>query len=213
MVLTQNQRLEGAEGDIAELKEQMSSLHTSIAEQVTNAVQVALTSLQQTLAEQIATNLENAAKKPSEELAANTMRLEGRIDRTRENHEVAIEMMKQDQEKFQAEMRIVVNELKGAQSQNSPTGQMGMQGNPVGNLTIGRVGFNVQNENLGQRTVGSIDGPNAGNGGSGDRTPVGDPGGGYNGPWRQKKLDLLVLTGVTRMGGSYERRGSFDSIG
>lgn len=199
MVTMNNQRLESAENGIAELREQMSSLHMSIAEQVTNAVQIAITALQQSLAAQISENMESATKKSTDEIAAATQRLEGRIERARENQEMAMALLKQDHEKLQLEVHASLTERRGTQN-GSPV-PLESNGNSMGNFSFGRVGFNVPNETFVHRSMGSVGAPltsNDGNGGLNEGQPLGDPGGAYGGNpqfWRNKKLDLATFDG------------------
>ncbi|KAL2926087.1 Deoxyguanosinetriphosphate triphosphohydrolase-like protein [Bienertia sinuspersici] len=94
MAPTNTQRLEQVEGELA-------ALRTSASEQVA-AVSTASQELQQTLTTQIAKSLEEATQKLGEDLS---MRLEGRITRSRENQEVMITQLRQEHVALRDEVR------------------------------------------------------------------------------------------------------------
>ncbi|KAL2905929.1 Integration host factor subunit alpha [Bienertia sinuspersici] len=95
MAPTNTQRLEQVEGELA-------ALRTSVSEQVASAVSTASQELQQTLTTQIAKSLEEATQKLGEDLS---MRLEGRITRSRENQEVMITQLRQEHVALRDEVR------------------------------------------------------------------------------------------------------------
>lgn len=146
-------------------------------------------------------------------------RLEGRTEQVNENHEMAMTLLKQDQDKFQTEIRVTLTDLK--QAQNNQTGTLESNSN-MGNLTFGRVGFNIRTEPLGHRYGGSTGGQSVGMGDTGDGPIMGDPGGaqglglgkvgimGYGGI---RSWIFYSLTETIRMGGFYKRKGISVSIG
>lgn len=75
---------------VEQLEEQCVTLRGSIAEEVTVAIGAAMKSLE----EKVFGTLEWITKKFEEDLTSRSVRLEGRIDRYREEHEMMISQVK-----------------------------------------------------------------------------------------------------------------------
>lgn len=111
-MVNQAQRLDGLEAEVAGIKEQVEAFQNTFAQQLATAMQNAIPTLQQSFAEQFARSLEALNSKQNDELAALSIQLEGRIDRSRENQEMAIAVMRNEQANFQTEIRAVATELR-----------------------------------------------------------------------------------------------------
>ena len=185
---TSAQRLGNLEG-------QMTSLQNSIAEQITSSVSLAMEAVKHSIAEQISEKREEAVKKSKEELEIASFQLGGRIDRTRENIEGAMSVIRREQEKFRRET------LESLRTQRNPSREpRDLDAAAVGQGILG----NEEGENRGGRNGGesehfSRNGGEFGRGGSG-----GGPGnlwgrdGGSRGGgnWRHKKLDMPGFEGT-----------------
>ncbi|KNA09726.1 hypothetical protein SOVF_150890 isoform A [Spinacia oleracea] len=112
VMVNQAQRLDGLEAEVAGIKEQVEAFQNTFAQQLATAMQNAIPTLQQSFAEQFARSLEALNSKQNDELAALSIQLEGRIDRSRENQEMAIAVMRNEQANFQTEIRAVATELR-----------------------------------------------------------------------------------------------------
>lgn len=97
---------------VESLEEQISALQTSIADQIKQSVESAIGNLTQSITAQISSSVEQALKKSGDDLAAVSQRLEGRIDRTRENQDMVLAVVREEQAKFQAEVRSTISGFK-----------------------------------------------------------------------------------------------------
>lgn len=86
------------------MQTRLASLQSPIADQISSSVISAMETVKQTMADQIAAGIEQAIQKSKEELDIASYRLEGRIDRTRENVEGTLALIRSNQAKFQAEV-------------------------------------------------------------------------------------------------------------
>lgn len=170
------QRIEFLEEQTAEIQTRLASLQSTIAEQISSSVISAMETVKQTMDDQIAADIEQAIQISKEELEIANYRIEGRIDRTRENVEGTLA-------KFQAEIRLSLTALHPAaqmephmlhqddtyQGEGDHTQMDGFRG-----------AFNFRS------------------------SPSGGGGGNIN--WRFNGLTYRCLRGQTQMGGSYEPR-------
>lgn len=90
----------------------MTEFHTSIAEQITTSVGIAMEAAKATIAEQISASMDEALRKSKEEQEVTRFQLEGRITRTKENLDGLITVIRNDHAKFQSEMRTTVASLQ-----------------------------------------------------------------------------------------------------
>lgn len=174
-----------------------STIRSAVTEEVAAALKGAVSAMEQNLANRFITTVEETFRRQEKQLEEVTCRLEGRISRTREANESMIGMIKNDQMKFQLEVRSALNDLR---SVNKVIGkQQEVSPQHSGIIPFGRNG----NPNFGE-------GSGASNGHLfREESPIGKgsgggPGGGYgNGVyggggtnWRHKKLDLPLFDGT-----------------
>ncbi|KAL8118331.1 hypothetical protein AgCh_016023 [Apium graveolens] len=174
------------------LEQGFTTLQSTMAEQITVAVNTAAQEMQKTLIEQLANSLEQT-----------TQRLEDRIARSREMQDVFMNLMKGEQEKFQEEMRSSLTTLKSMETlqgevrkpsleNRSGSGRFGSQGDGAG--MGGPEGSGTQSGRFGENGSGRT-------GEYGSSRVFQDFGGNshqnYNASpnWRFKKLDLPTFEG------------------
>lgn len=134
-------------------------------------------------------------KKQERELEETTIRLEGRINRSREQHEAMILMMKDEQIKFQTEVRNIVMDLNKGPTKNTEVtlNSSGISGvSRLGDTKVGDGGISGKGVLFG----GSSNTGYGYDGGTGGGISMGQHvnGGGAN--WRFKKLDMPLFDGV-----------------
>ena len=171
---TVTQRLEQLEATAAESEATMADL-------VAKAVETAVTSMKQALTEILLEGQAMAAKKQGDELEALSMRLEGRINRAREQQEHMLNMLRSDQLKFYAELKALDSGLKASR------GELGGKGEGEDTPLMSTVGHLASRS--GQIPIGAEGGSTMG--------PVGGKGsGGGPGNWRYRKLDMPIFDGT-----------------
>ncbi|XP_074346704.1 uncharacterized protein LOC141685510 [Apium graveolens] len=191
---TLNQRLEEIEGKVA-------GLESSISTMVSNAVEKAIEAMRHSLTKVLIDGQNQATKKLGTELEIAAGRLEGRISRSREYQESLINTMRNEQIKFQAEVRSTLTEFQTFQapandklegSVNQPASGIAGMNTHVQGFPTPLLGFDEGG--LGYR-VRQWDGY----GGGGGRNDGGGYGGGgsVSGPgnWRFRKLDMPLFDG------------------
>lgn len=175
---TSNQRLDA-------LENQMANLQNTIAEKISNSVGLAMEAAKLTIAEQISQRMEETMRKSKEDLEVANYRLEGRIDRTRENLEGMLTVARGDQNKFQSEMRATLEKFRSVPFNGGDHQGSRGTGNRV--VDLENRGEELEGANLrGENEV--FDG--GGSGGAG--------GGAWNrggGNWRHRKLDMPAFDG------------------
>lgn len=95
--------------------QRVEHLEDVIAEMVLKAVERAVDAMHHSLSEMIIEGQTKATKQLGADLDALAGRLEGRVQRTREFHESMINSMKDEQLKFQSEIRSTLTGLQGSQ--------------------------------------------------------------------------------------------------
>ncbi|KAL8123139.1 hypothetical protein AgCh_011217 [Apium graveolens] len=140
-------------------------------------------------------------RKQHEDIKALTVRLEGRIRRSREHQEQMLNTLRNEQLKFQAEMRSTVtcNFSNQTQIGDKPAGSIAHNnmgsvsprlGVGMGGSFEGKNGNGVNNQTIEEGGYGSGGGYIGGHGVYG-----GSGSGGGPGNWRYRKLDMSVFDG------------------
>ncbi|XP_074349249.1 uncharacterized protein LOC141688990 [Apium graveolens] len=174
------------------LEQGFTTLQSTMAEQITVAVNTAAQEMQKTLIEQLANSLEQT-----------TQRLEDRIARSREMQDVFMNLMKGEQEKFQEEMRSSLTTLKSMETlqgevrkpsleNRSGSGRFGSHGDGAG--MGGPEGSGTQSGRFGENGSGRTGEYGSGRvfqdfGGNSHQNYNASPN------WRFKKLDLPTFEG------------------
>ncbi|KAL8135172.1 hypothetical protein AgCh_010002 [Apium graveolens] len=88
-----------------------ASIRSTVTEEVSAAVKGAMAAMEQ-LSDRFIRSFDETFKRQELHLDEATNRLEGRVNQAREHQQMMINMMKDDQLKFQAEVRATLSELK-----------------------------------------------------------------------------------------------------
>lgn len=105
---------------IEQLEEKAANIEDSTTEMVAKAVERAMEAMRNFLTELVMENQSIASKNMSAEFEAMTGKLEGRINRSREYHELLINTMRNEQLKFQSEMKSTFTGLQSGQNPPLP---------------------------------------------------------------------------------------------
>lgn len=100
---------------VEQIEEKLTGLEGAVSEMVTKAVERAMEAMHRSLSEMILEGKTKLTKQLGVDLDAMTGRLEGRVQRTREFHEAMINSMKDEQVKFQSEIRSTMTGIHGSQ--------------------------------------------------------------------------------------------------
>lgn len=182
-------------------EDQMASIHATIRstvmEEVSAAVKGAVAAMETTLTNRFVNSFEEMFTKQERQIEDTTKRLEGRINRSREYQESLISTIKDEQVKFQGEVRTALLEVISLGKGQGKTAEMII--NPSGEISMGRSGETMLGENS-SHGKGLVFGENShtgrgSGGGPGGGVSLGHPiiGGGAN--WRFKKLDMPGFDG------------------
>lgn len=118
MVNSNTQRIEAIETSMAEVNQRMTSMEDSIQQMLAEG----MAAFQKTLAENFAAKSVEDTQRNKESVEAATTRLEGRIDRYRGDQTAQMNILKESQEKFQTEMKLLLanrnHQGDGAHSEN-----------------------------------------------------------------------------------------------
>lgn len=195
------------------IEEQLEATHGSIREiitvEVAAAVKGAMAAMQQSLVNRFVASFDEVAKQQDEKLTAAITRLEGRITRSRDTQESLINSMRDDQLRFQSDVRSTFTTLQPVKSKQKEMSEQKEDGLVIGEgSSTGerRGGFGLVGSGI---VLGAGSGVNGGDGscpaygsgyGSGYGVGSGSGGGpGFNGSgrnsWRHKKLDLPLFDG------------------
>lgn len=200
---------------VEQLEEKITDLESSVSEMVSKAVERAVEAMHHSLSEMLLEGQAKITKQVGADLDSLAGRLEGRVQRTREFHETLINSMKNDQIRFQSEMRSTMTGLQVGQvpAQNKLEGSVNKM-----TLTPNSMAALVNSESFGQGFSGRqvegssgqmFDGGGYGGyggyggiggviaGGSGG-SPLGVNNGGTvgMGGWRYRKLDMPIFEGT-----------------
>lgn len=99
-----------------QLEANQRNMRETIAAEVSAAIKGAVTAMQQALVNRFVASFEEMTKQQEDKMAEAVMRLEGRINRSREHQESLISSMKEDQLHFQAEVRSTLTEIQLSKS-------------------------------------------------------------------------------------------------
>lgn len=196
---------------VEQIEEKFTHLEEAVSEMVTKAVERAMEAMHRSLSDMIIEGQTKAAKQLGDDLDALAGRLEGRVQRTRQFHEVLINSMKDEQVKFQFEIRSTMTGMNASQGpvMKKPHGsvnQAGVSPNPMATL-LGNEGFANGVGGSGTQGDGCSYGGFGGYGGSGPggiglgvngvlmSGGVGGTGGTGTGGWRYRKLDMPLFEG------------------
>lgn len=94
------------------VEEKLQSMDETLKEMVGKTVDRAMEAMRHTMTEVLMDGQNQATKKMVAEFEALSGRLEGRVNRGREYHETLINTMRNDQLKFQAEMKSTIAGLQ-----------------------------------------------------------------------------------------------------
>ena len=174
MAPTANQRVE-------HLEEQMAGIRNTIAEEVAAAVGSAAGRMQDSISNQLSSSLEIITKKITDDLNAMAVRLEGRINRNRENYEGMMDRVQTGQLQFHDEVRASIEAIR----ERIPTGPRVTEledeiSRPEGFGGGGNLEGNMRHPEQGRDFRGSN---------SRDR------GGPSTGNWKYRKLDMPIFEG------------------
>lgn len=133
------------------LEEKLNCLEETIRDEVTKTVEKAMEAMRHTMTEVLMEGQGMATKKMGAEFEALTGRLEGHVNRSREYHKTLINMMRNDQLKFQAEVR---STLTGIHTMQAP-----INDKVEASINRGDMFFPSPNSNLGinSKTIGGRD--------------------------------------------------------
>lgn len=188
---TSNQRL-----DV--LETQLTHLQNFIAKQISTSVGAAMEAAKLTIAEQISQRMEEVLRRSKEDLEVANFGLEGRINRTRENLEGLLEVARVEQNKFQAEVRVALEQIR-----TDPTRRIDLGGEGDGGDVRGGMNRRSENEVF---DGGGDDGWRGGNRGRGG-------GIGTGGNWKHRKLDMPMFDGSDPDGWILRGERFFDFYG
>lgn len=177
---TNEDRLEKIE---AQLEKTHDSIRETITAEVAAAVKGTVAAMQQVLVNRFVSSIDEISKQQDERLTAAIGRLEGRVTRSRDTQEALIKTVRDDQLKFQNDIRSTLTTLQGDKS---------MQHKKVlGQHEEGFV-FGEGSSTGERRGFGGVGSGYGGGSGSG-----GGPGPVVNGKnqWRHKKLDMPLFDG------------------
>lgn len=119
MVNSNTVRIEAIEASVAEVNRRVTGIEDTIQQILAEG----MANFQKTMAEKFAARSEEENQKNKETMEAAAMRLEGRIDRYREDQTAQMNLMKASQEKFQAEMKeLMANRPTAATPQHQEEG-------------------------------------------------------------------------------------------
>lgn len=186
-VRTENDRLN-------KLEEKLETSH----QEIRDAMKQEVAAMQQTLVNRLNTMFDEIAKQQDEKLAAVVYKLEGRITRSRDTQESLILSMRDEQLKFQSDMRSTLSTLQSSQGK-SPVIVHGDEGFGEGSSTAAGkkgVGFDGGGSGTGNgpgQGVGFGYGPTIGSG-LGANTEFQQ--GNNRNSWRYKKLDMPLFDGT-----------------
>ena len=166
---------------VDQLEEQMAGIRNTIAEEVATAVGMAAGRMQDSISTQLTASLEVITKKFTDDLNAMTVRLEGRINRNKENYEGMVDRVQSGQLQFHEEVRASIEAIR----ERLPTGPriseledeisrpegFGGGGNLEGHPRNPEQGGGFRGSNSRERG-----GPNTGN-------------------WKYRKLDMPIFEG------------------
>ncbi|XP_056686977.1 uncharacterized protein [Spinacia oleracea] len=119
MVQSNTQRIDAIEGGLAEVSQRMSTMEEKVQQLLTEGTEA----FQKTIAENFVAKSAEDTQKTQEAVAAATTRLEGRIDRFREEQVSQMALMKRDQEKFQQEVKTLLTTQKETVAQQQVSEQ------------------------------------------------------------------------------------------
>lgn len=188
------------------IEERMATIETELKEIVSQTVDKAVEAMRCSLTEVMMEGQARATQTLGAELEAMTGRLEGRINRSREYHESLINSMRNEQVKFQTEVRSTLTNLHTVQVPSPEI--VDLNGSCMGTVVEGVAVTPLANKEMGgglggrNVTVGSVVGGGSGGGPGGTTGNFGGTvGGGIvgygggNGNWRYRKLDMPVFDG------------------
>lgn len=193
------------------IEEKLTNLEGKISELVSKAVERAVEAMHHSLSEMLLEGQTKVSKQLRADLDALAGRLEGRVQRTREFHESLINSMKNDQMKFQSEIRSAVIGGQGSQipPNHKPEGSVNQGGLSPSSMTV-FVGTEGMGQGIGGSGeifegggYGSFGNYNGGNGTIHGGIMGGGIGGGNlsggmgnMGEWRYRKLDMPIFEGT-----------------
>ncbi|XP_063935341.1 transposon Tf2-1 polyprotein isoform X1 [Daucus carota subsp. sativus] len=156
------------------LEERLTDLADSVTDLVSKSVEKAMEAMRLSFTDVLIEGQTLATKQLGTEVEALAARLEGRINRSREYHESLIHSLRNEQTKFQSEMRNTLLEIQSFPMGSHERGEPSIN-RPPGGFEHGTV-------------VG-------GNGGGGQGGMGGHGIGGGSGNWRFRKLDMPIFDG------------------
>lgn len=214
---------------VEQLEEKFTDLEGAVSNMVSKAVERAVEVMHHSLSEMLLEGQTKTTKQLGVDLEALAGRLEGRVQRTRDVHESLINSMKEEQLKFQLEIRSTLTGAHMSQipvpkkpegsvnnmvvSPNSMVAFMGSDGYGQGVGVNGGPGesgnYGVMGNygGAGGNHIGGNTGPMMGNLGNNGR--MGLNGGMGSGGWRYRKLDMPVFEGTDPDGWILRRYFSF----
>lgn len=187
---TTTQRIDTVEEQIGNIQ---STIRAAVIEEVSAAIKGAVTAMETALSNRFTMVVEETVKKQERYMEEISIRLEGRINRSREHQESMLSMVKNDQLLLQAELRAAIQELVG-KGKDGPTQSEVVFNSGCSKVSELRLG---EGDRYGKGVVmgeHSHTGQGSG-GGPGGSLSMGLPlaGGGAN--WRFKKLDMPLFDG------------------
>lgn len=192
---------------VEQIEDKIADLDGKIAEMVSKAVERAVEVMHHSLSEMLLEGQVKVTKQLGTDLEAMAGRLEGRVQRTREFHESLINSMKNDQLKFQSEIRSSLTDIQAGHVPvvNNHEGSVNKIGASPSSLAVfgggegyGQGAGGKQGEGVysGQIFDGGRYGGFGSSGGIGGNTGGAGIGGTGVGGWRYRKLDMPIFEGV-----------------
>lgn len=179
-----------------QLETQQRSLREAVTIEVSAAIKGAVAAMQQSLLTRVTSSFDEITKLQDEKLAAAITRLEGRITRSRDTQESLIAAMRDDQLKFQEDVRSSLSTFQSGPAK----GVLAHENVVLGVVEGSGSGVGPKGGFYGGIGSGSGGGPGSGGYRSGGGFGSGTGPGGGAGPngrnsWRHKKLDLPLFDG------------------
>lgn len=167
------------------IEEKLQEMEESMKDLVMKSVEKAMDAMRHTLTEVLIEGQTLASKKMGDDFETLTARMEGRVHRSREHHESLLNTMRNDQLKFQAEVKSALTGFPGVppQSFDKADGSVNRGTTPLGGPDLG--------------TRGHGEGSYGGGGRDGVGSGYGNGSGQGPGPqnWRYRNLDMPIFDG------------------
>ncbi|KAL8103703.1 hypothetical protein AgCh_028050 [Apium graveolens] len=218
---TEKERLEKLEAQLEAMK---GSIRETVTVEVSAAIKGAVAAMQQVLVDRLVASCDEISHQQDAKLDSAITRIEARLTKSRDTQEALITAMRDDQVRFQTDVRSTLTSIHQAKSkQSTEVPRLRHDGVVFGEESsigggLGTIGFGIP---IGGSGSGPGHNCGAGSGsGPGHNYGAGSGSGGgpaYNGnsknAWRHKKLDLPLFDGTNPDGWILRAERFFDFYG